>query len=151
MFREEFLLGGPLMYGIFALWVLMLALILERLTFWARRLYARRLAAPRAVQERLVREFEDRAEHNLERIDGLSDIATSVGLFGTVWGIAQSFFARGAELSLAAPEVMASGMATALFTTVAGLAVFVIGQGALLLFRWWTETALKRLIREAGR
>jgi biopolymer transport protein ExbB/TolQ len=67
----------------------------------------------------------------------VSQIAVSVGLFGTVVGIAQSFFARGGELDLAAPEVLASGLSTALFTTIAGLVVFLFGQGFLIAFDEW--------------
>ena len=40
---------------------------------------------------------------------------------------------------MAAPEALASGLATALFTTVAGLVVFLCGQGFLILFEEWQE------------
>ena len=134
MLREEFLLGGPVMYALFAVWVLMLALILDRVFFWLARPVRRR-------DTDLAGEFE----RNHERIDALSQIATSLGLFGTVIGIARSFFARGADLSLAAPEVLASGLATALFTTVAGLAIFLFGQGSLFAFEWLADREARRL------
>jgi len=146
MFRTQFELGGPVMYAIFAVWVVLLALVLERLLFWGLRLLRRTRPLPENPfdHHRFLEVLAQEAERNLSRIDGLSQLATSLGLFGTVLGISQAFFARGAELSLAAPEVLASGMATALFTTVAGLAVFLVGQGALILFHWWTETATRR-------
>jgi biopolymer transport protein ExbB/TolQ len=134
MFREEFLLGGPVMYALFAVWVLMLALILDRVLFWLARPVRRR-------DTDTAGEFG----RNHERIDALSQIATSLGLFGTVIGIARSFFARGADLSLAAPEVLASGLATALFTTVAGLAIFLFGQGSLFAFEWLADRETRRL------
>ena len=145
MFLEEFEHGGPVMYAIFAVWVMMLTLILERLWFWTRRSLGRTLVAVGDARTDLAEHVADQAQRNLDRIDGLAHLATSLGLFGTVLGISGAFFARGDELSLAAPEVLASGMATALFTTVAGLAVFLVGQGTLLVFHWWTDTAVRRI------
>ena len=136
MLREEFLLGGPVMYALFGVWVIMFALILDRVLFWVARPFRRR----GADLERITEE----AEHNLWRIDALSQIATSLGLFGTVIGISQSFFARGAALKLAAAEVLASGLATALFTTVAGLAIFLCGQAALFMFHGFAEREIRR-------
>ena len=145
MFRDEFLIGGPVMYVIFGVWVLVIALVLERLLFWARRIFTKNPVAIGDAAEALATRVSERAEQNLDRIDGLSHLATSLGLFGTVLGITEAFFGRGEELSLAAPEVLASGMATALFTTVAGLIVFLVGQSFLLLFRWWSEAAVERI------
>ena len=39
----------------------------------------------------------------------------------------------------AASEVLASGLTTALFTTVAGLIVFLFGQGFLIVWSEWME------------
>lgn len=144
MFREEFELGGPIMYALFGVWVLTLSLILERLLFWAGRLFSR----PRPDDGEA--EFVARAERNVGRIDGLSHLATSMGLFGTVLGIAGAFFSRGADLALAAPEVLASGMATALFTTVGGMLIFLTGQAFLLLFSWWCDASVRRLRARTG-
>ena len=138
MFREEFELGGPIMYALLGVWVLVLSLILERLIYWASRFLRR----PRLGESE--GELLQAADHNVSRIDGLSHLATSMGLFGTVLGIATAFFSRGSDLALSAPEVLASGMATALFTTVAGLSIFLLGQASLLLFGWWREVALRR-------
>ncbi len=142
MFHEEFQLGGPVMVLLLGVWVLMFSLILERGVFWAWRL-VRRAAEDEAL-------LVEHAGRNLDRIDGLSHLATSLGLFGTVVGIARAFFAKGEGLALAAPEVLASGMATALFTTVAGLSVFLVGQATLLLFAWWEEAAVRRLRRRTA-
>jgi len=142
MFHEEFRLGGPVMYLLAAVWVLMFSLVAERAIFWAFRL-VRRSGSD-------VEKLRDQAGRNLDRIDGLSNLATSLGLFGTVLGIARAFFSKGAGLALAAPEVLASGMATALFTTVAGLAIFLVGQASLLVFAWWEDAAARRLGRRAA-
>ena len=142
MFAEYFEAGGPVMYVVLAAWVVVLAGVLDRLLYLTgrvRRRPVRRIetllleGGVRAAREALAAERE-LGERGLRRIDAVSQIATSVGLFGTVLGIARSFFARGGELGLAAPDVLAAGLATALFTTLAGLVVFLFGQGFLIAF-----------------
>lgn len=147
MFHDEFQLGGPVMYVLFAVWVLMFALILERSLFWFLRPWQRGRDTWGAFNGGgdARAKVAALAEHNLWRIDALAQLATSLGLFGTVVGIARSFFARGHDLGLAAPEVLASGLATALFTTVAGLAAFLVGQGALFAFHWLADRELRRV------
>jgi biopolymer transport protein TolQ len=54
----------------------------------------------------------------------MSSTAPFVGLFGTVWGIMDSFFEIG-EKGSASLTVVAPGIATALITTVAGLLVAI--------------------------
>lgn len=146
MFYEEFQLGGPVMYVLFGVWIILAAFLLERIFFWVLRPLSRPRHAPRgpAARTRFLEQVEDDVTRNGERIDGISQLATSLGLFGTVLGIARSFFARGADLSLAAPEVLAGGLATALFTTVAGISIFIVGQASLIVFDWMAERELVR-------
>ena len=141
MFQEEFQLGGPVMYVLFGVWVILCAFLLERSYFWLLRPLTRPRRAPSgpAARARFLEDTQTDATRNSDRIDGLAQLATSLGLFGTVLGIARSFFARGTDLSLAAPEVLAGGLATALFTTVAGISIFIVGQVALLGFDWLAE------------
>jgi biopolymer transport protein TolQ len=54
----------------------------------------------------------------------MSSTAPFVGLFGTVWGIMDSFFEIG-EKGSASLTVVAPGIAIALITTVAGLLVAI--------------------------
>ncbi len=147
MFASTFHAGGPLMYAVLLAWIVVSAGILDRVCYaigcLVRRPFARarRLAAagdPTGARNLWQRE-QVRAERGLARIDSVSQLATSIGLFGTVVGIARSFFARGAESGLAAPDALASGLATALYTTIAGLAVFLIGQASLIAFREWID------------
>ena len=141
MFTQEFQHGGPVMWVLFAVWVIMGAFLLERLFFWTIRPLTRPTGAPQgpAARERFLERLQFQASRNSDRIDGLTQLATSLGLFGTVLGIAKSFFARGDDLTLAAPEVLAGGLATALFTTVAGIGIFIVGQTFLLIFDWLAE------------
>ena len=147
MFYEEFQLGGPVMYVLFGVWVILGAFLLERGYFWLLRPLTRprRVPAGPAARERFLDRVRDEVTRNGDRIDGIAQLATSLGLFGTVLGIARSFFARGTDLSLAAPEVLASGLATALFTTVAGISIFIVGQSALIVFDWLAERELARV------
>ena len=147
MFHEEFQLGGPVMWLLFGVWVIMGALLLERILFWVLRPFTRPTAVPAgpAARTRFLESVTEQSQRNADRIDSLTQLATSVGLFGTVLGIAKSFFARGSELSLAAPEVLAGGLATALFTTVGGIAIFILGQTALLIFDWLADRDLRRV------
>jgi len=153
MFAEYFEHGGPVMYAIFVAWVVVLAGVLDRLAYVAARLVRRphrRLvalaAAGRPGSARCGFAAEQaRAARGLDRIDAVSQLATSLGLFGTVLGLARALFARGSELELAAPDVLASGLATALFTTVGGLVVFLFGQAFLIVYREWQAYGDRRV------
>ena len=145
MFTYYFEAGGPVMYGVLAAWVVVLAAILDRLLYGVGMLFRRPTA-----------DFEGerrRAGRGVARIDAVSQIATSLGLFGTVLGIAQAFLARGGSLGTDAAQVLASGLTTALFTTVAGLIVFLFGQGFLIVWNEWLdarERASRDLLERAG-
>ena len=143
---DYFRLGGPLMYAVLVTWVIVLAGALDRALYAAGRAIRRpgiRIAAMgRAgdvVGARLEfdREAKD-ARRGLARIDAVSQLATSVGLFGTVVGLAQGFLGRGgASDTSRSLEALGDGLSTALFTTIAGLVVFLFGQGLLVLYREW--------------
>ena len=144
MFAEYVEAGGPIMYACLLAWVIVFAGVLDRFLYAFGRV-ARRprkdveeaLARGRSALARTSLERERlRSERGLERIDAVSQIATSIGLFGTVVGIARSFFVRGSG-SLAGPDALASGLSTALFTTIAGLVVFLFGQGFLIAYSEW--------------
>lgn len=145
MFAEYFAAGGPVMYVILAAWVVVLAAILDRLAYalaLGRRRPLRRVRAmlrsgERPAAHRLLQQERRLSERGLARIDAVSQIATSLGLFGTVLGIAEAFFARGALGSLDAPAAVAAGLATAIFTTVAGLVVFLPAQAFLIVWHEW--------------
>ncbi len=143
------------MFAVFATWVIVFAGVLDRLAYAVTRLWRRPLQrAAELVRtnhtdeaRRLVDRERARAALRIDRIDAVSQLATSVGLFGTVLGIARAFFARGgpgSSLELADTDVLTGALATALFTTVAGLVVFLFGQGFLILWRDWTAAGERR-------
>ena len=147
--------GGPVMWIVFGAWVIVLAGVLDRLGYAAGRLYRRPLR-PVSKLARAGRHDEARqrlflvrlaASQGLDRIDAVSQIATSIGLFGTVLGLSSTFFARGGVgLSLAAPEVLAQGLSTALFTTLAGLVVYLFGQAFLIAWREWSAWSERGIV-----
>jgi biopolymer transport protein ExbB/TolQ len=159
MVAQEFARGGPLMLLVFACWVVVLALVMDRVLFWLSVLLSRPLARMRRESnqgritsheiEREVRELLEGSRQNLGRIDSFSQIATSVGLFGTVVGIARSFLAKGGGEVLAAGDALMTGLSTALYTTIGGLVVFLFGQVALVAFETLTEV-LARSARPLG-
>jgi biopolymer transport protein TolQ len=86
---------------------------------------------PQDVVERVERAVSRAAEAQRDRIaDGLTGIATVAniapffGLFGTVWGVMNSFLSMGREGS-ANLAAVGPGIAEALITTVAGLAAAI--------------------------
>jgi len=75
--------------------------------------------AHRAMRVVLSREV-DRLEHNLPFLATVGSISPYVGLFGTVWGIMNSFIALGA-VQQATLQMVAPGIAEALIATAMGL------------------------------
>jgi hypothetical protein len=154
MLRDAFAAGGPVMYAVLAAWVVVLAGVLDRLLYAAgcvRRRPGRRIAELAARGElrqagRALRHEQARAELGLGRIDAVSRLATSIGLFGTVLGLSGVFFAPGSSFEYIASDALAAGLATALFTTVGGLVVFLVGQLFLIAYDEW-RGAWERVLR----
>lgn len=152
MFADYFEAGGPVMYVLLATWVVVLAGVIDRLIYLAQRVFRRplveverlaRSGAVDAAREALERERR-LAERGIARIDAVSQLATSIGLFGMVLGLAQTFFSRSLH-QLASPDVLARGLAVALLTTVAGLIVFLFGQGFLIVWEEWQRFSERKL------
>jgi biopolymer transport protein TolQ len=73
-----------------------------------------------AVMESQIAEESDALAGRLNFLATVGSVAPFVGLFGTVWGIMNSFFQIGAQQS-ASLAVVAPGIAEALFATAIGL------------------------------
>lgn len=143
---DYFRLGGPLMYAVLVTWVIVLAGALDRVLYAVGRALRRPgvhiAAMGRAGDHDGARiRFEREAlaaRRGLARIDAVSQLATSVGLFGTVVGLAQGFLGRGGQADTSRSlDALGDGLSTALFTTIAGLVVFLFGQALLVLYREW--------------
>ena len=160
MLAEYFQAGGAVMYVLLAAWVVVLAGVLDRTLYALDRIWRRPMRRIRALalrgetsEARAALERErDLASRGISRIDAISQLSTSIGLFGMVLGLARTFFSQGLH-ELAAPEVLAAGLAVALFTTVGGMIVFLLGQGFLILWEEWLalcERGLEGLLAPGG-
>ncbi len=137
-----------MMYAVLAAWIVVLAGVLDRAIYALGRGVRRPTLRVRAHasagsldKARVLADCERTASRRgLARIDSVSQLATSIGLFGTVVGIARGFVARGgAEDGGRSLEGLAAGLSTALFTTIGGLFVFLFGQLALIVYREWLD------------
>ena len=75
----------------------------------------------------------DKMERNLPILNGIGNVATLMGLFGTVSGMIRAF-SRMNETGNSDPYILAGGISQALITTAAGLAVAIPAMLANHLF-----------------
>jgi len=83
--------------------------------------------------EALSEKYLGRMERNLPILNGIGNVATLMGLFGTVAGMITAF-SRMSATGSSDPYVLAGGISQALVTTAAGLAVAIPAMLALHLF-----------------
>ena len=155
--RGFFELGGPVLYGIFAVTVVMWALILERLWYFFRVLPQEMGSAlevwasgprdgswPASSVRRLIHsEVGLNAQRNLRLIQTLMQVLPLLGLLGTVWGMVQVFetvmvFGTGNA------RLMASGVSQATIPTMSGLLAALSG----LYFSAWLRQRAKLKMEE---
>lgn len=74
-----------------------------------------------AAMEELGEEESMRHEHRLSYLALIGNIATLVGLLGTVWGMVAAFMVIGSSDVAPKPSMLAQGVSQALVTTVLGL------------------------------
>jgi biopolymer transport protein ExbB len=74
-----------------------------------------------SAMEELGEEENMKSEHRLSYLALIGNIATLVGLLGTVWGMVASFMVIGSSDVAPKPSVLAQGVSQALVTTVLGL------------------------------
>jgi biopolymer transport protein TolQ len=98
--------------------------------------------AARGAMERKAGEILEDMERNLTVLATTASVAPFLGLFGTVWGVMNSFLSMGAVGS-ASLSVVGSGIAEALITTVFGLGAAI---PALIIYNYFVA----RVRREAS-
>jgi len=89
--------------------------------------------AARGAMERRAGEILEDMERNLTVLATTASVAPFLGLFGTVWGVMNSFLSMGAVGS-ASLTVVGSGIAEALITTVFGLGAAI---PALIIYNYF--------------
>ena len=98
--------------------------------------------AARGAMERKAGEILENMERNLTVLATTASVSPFLGLFGTVWGVMNSFLSMGAVGS-ASLTVVGSGIAEALITTVFGLGAAI---PALIIYNYFVA----RVRREAS-
>lgn len=81
---------------------------------------------------------------NLRALQGSANLATLLGLLGTILGMIEAFNAVAASQGLGRAEVLASGIAQALLTTAAGL---IVAIPSLFLYNYFAGR-VERLVME---
>ncbi len=157
--RGFFELGGPVLYGIFAVTLVMWALIVERLWYLlgvlpqemrtARRVWANGLCdgswTASSVRRLILSEVGLNAERNLRLIQTLMQVLPLLGLLGTVWGMVKVFETL-TVFGTGNARLMASGVSQATIPTMAGLVAALSG----LYFSVWLKERAKRKMEELG-
>lgn len=102
-------------------------------------------ARGRLLSERLG----DESRRGIGVLEAIASLSTSLGLFGTVVGVSMSFDSMGGGK----PDEVAHGLAVALYTTVAGLIVYLYCFVASAFFRHFSDRLEREMERleEAGR
>ncbi len=133
-FEEQFWSGGPLddLYDRIGKNARdpMSAIFVAAMREWRRSIERNRNEAPSlktSIAQRIERVMQITSERELERVEArmgflasTGSVAPFVGLFGTVWGIMNSFHSIGASKNTSL-AVVAPGIAEALFATALGL------------------------------
>ena len=155
--RGFFELGGPVLYAIFAVTVVMWSLIVERLWYFFRVLPQEMQSArliwstgrrdgswsASSVRRLILSEVGLNAERNLRLIQTLMQVLPLLGLLGTVWGMVQVFETLTA-FGTGNARLMASGVSQATIPTMAGLVAALSG----LYFSVWLKQRAQRKMEE---
>lgn len=122
--------GGAVMWPLFALLVLVLVLVVERIITFA-------LATRRG--EKLG---EAKAYHVLSLLDLVASIAPVLGFLGTVTGMISAFRAI-SQAETVRLQVVASGLYEALYTTAFGLIISVVAAVSSHVLGLWADSLCK--------
>ena len=104
---------------------------------------------PQAIEamQEVGEEENMKLEHRLSYMALIGTISPMIGLFGTVFGMIDSFQVIATSTAGAPkPSALAAGISTALFTTLVGLAIAIPAIAAYAIFR----NRLARLALEVG-
>lgn len=150
--------GGPVLYGILLLCLLLWSLILERLWFFYRELPALRTQLTAVWQQRpehhswmarkirlgLLSQHKQATQQYLSAIGILIAVCPLMGLLGTVTGMVSVFDVL-AVTGTGNARAMANGISQATIPTMAGLVVALTGLYFRTRFKRLSERAVRRL------
>ena len=155
--RGFFELGGPVLYGILFVTIIMWALIIERLWYffrvlpqemrWAQQQWASSCHDQswyaKNIRRLILSEVGLNAQRNLRLIQTLLQVLPLLGLLGTVWGMV-GVFETLTEFGASNPRLMASGVSRATIPTMSGLVAALSG----LYFSVWLKERANRKLQE---
>ena len=155
--RGFFELGGPVLYGIFAVTVVMWTLIVERLWYFLAVLPQEMRGAldawasgprdgtwsARSFRRLVLSEVGLNAGRNLRLIETLMQVLPLLGLLGTVWGMVHVFETL-TVFGTGNARLMAGGISQATIPTMSGLVAALSG----LYFSAWLKQRAKRKLEE---
>ncbi len=111
----------------------------------------RRWGRPMLEIEQAVMDAGDRVADGLKRFvrvfHAISNVAPLLGLLGTVLGMIEAFEMMSSQESVGRPEMLASGISTALVTTAGGLGVAIPAYLAYMYFSSKTDRYLGEIDR----
>lgn len=111
----------------------------------------KRWGRPMLEIEQAVMDAGDRVADGLKRFvrvfHAISNVAPLLGLLGTVLGMIEAFETISSQESVGRPEMLASGISTALITTAGGLAVAIPAYLAYMYFSSKTDRYLGEIDR----
>ncbi|MEL7401058.1 MAG: MotA/TolQ/ExbB proton channel family protein [Pseudomonadota bacterium] len=150
--------GGPVLYGILLLSILLWCLIIERLWFfyidqpravkqlagdWLQRQDHRSWTA-RKIRSAIISRHQQDAQTFLSTVGILIAICPLMGLLGTVWGMVSVFDVL-AVTGTGNARAMANGISQATIPTMAGLVVALTGLYFRTRFKRLSERAVHKL------
>jgi biopolymer transport protein ExbB len=149
--------GGPVLYGIFAISVLLWGLILDR--YWFFRVEAKTLCKKqlerwretpktnnwfaKKIRDGILSEVQEEFQHNRDLIQLLVVVCPLMGLLGTVTGMI-SVFDTMSVTGTGNARAMASGISMATVPTMAGMIVSLIGLYFKTRFEGLADKTLER-------
>ncbi|TWT86623.1 Biopolymer transport protein ExbB [Pseudobythopirellula maris] len=112
---------------------------------------ARRWGKSAVEVEQAVLDEGERCANEMRRylrvINGVAAVCPLLGLLGTVWGMIEAFEAIAGEDAMGRPELLASGIGSALLSTAAGLVVAIPAMIAYLYFVGRVDSLVMELDR----
>ena len=157
MLDELFLRGGPVLYVLFGLTLIIFALLIDKYIYififikssdWTRQKVDNFLSEnpPEStkynfVESTLISNVKRKTSSNIKILDGLIGMCPMIGLLGTVYGMIEVFEVL-SFMGTGNPRAMSSGVAKATIPTMAGMVITLFG----LYFRQDLNQRMDRII-----
>ena len=140
MLDELFIRGGPVLYLLFGLTLLIFILLVDKYLFifvqsksWVKKKFVDFLNSNppdstkyKFVEATLISNVKRKTASNIKFLDGLIGMTPMIGLLGTVYGMIEVFEVL-SFMGTGNPRAMSSGVAKATIPTMAGMVISLFG------------------------